>query len=77
VLHGMRGPVEVQGKTWNLEMAALGSMNDQQIAGVLTFLRRSWGHEASPIEPAFVANIRDWTQARRDGWTVKELIEIK
>jgi mono/diheme cytochrome c family protein len=77
VLHGMRGPVEVDGKVWNLEMAALGSMTDEQIAGTLTFLRRSWGHEASPIEPEVVANIRDWTQARRDGWTVRELLEMK
>ena len=49
----------------------------EQIAGVLTFLRRCWGHGASPIEPDAVANIRDWTQARRDGWTVKELLEMK
>jgi mono/diheme cytochrome c family protein len=77
VLHGVRGPVEVEGKVWNMEMAALASMTDEQIAGVLTFLRRSWGHEAPAIEPDVVAGIRDWTQARKDGWTVRELLEIK
>jgi mono/diheme cytochrome c family protein len=77
VLHGMRGPIPVGEKTFNLDMPSLKALSDEQIAGVLTYIRRSFGHEADPIEPAAVQSVRDWTQARRDGWTVPELLEMK
>jgi mono/diheme cytochrome c family protein len=77
VLHGMRGPVTLGGRTFNMDMPALSALTDEQIAGVLTYVRREWGHEAAAVDPATVKEIRDWTQARRDGWTEKELLEMK
>jgi glucose/arabinose dehydrogenase/mono/diheme cytochrome c family protein len=82
VLHGLHGPVQVAGgRVFNqdlkLDMPSLKALNDDQIAGVLTYIRRSWGHEAPAVDPAAVANIRDWTQARRDGWTEPELLQVK
>lgn len=77
VLHGMRGPVQVGDKVFNMDMPALKAMSDEQIAGVLTYIRRSWGHEAPPVDPATVAGIRDWTQAKKDGWLVSELMHHK
>jgi mono/diheme cytochrome c family protein len=82
VLHGLRGPVQVAGgQTFNLDlkldMPALKALSDDQIAGVLTYVRRSWGHEAPAVDPATVATIREWNQARRDGWTMQELLQIK
>jgi mono/diheme cytochrome c family protein len=58
-------------------MPALKALSDDQIAGVLTYIRRSWGHEAPPVDPATVATIREWNQARRDGWMAEELLQIK
>jgi putative membrane-bound dehydrogenase-like protein len=77
VLHGVRGPIAVASSTFNLDMPALSSLSDTEIAAVLTFVRRSFGHSGDPIDPAKVQNIRDWTQARKDGWTEKELLEIR
>jgi mono/diheme cytochrome c family protein len=77
VLHGMRGPVNVQGKIWNLDMPSWAALSDEQIAGVLTYIRREWGHEASAVNPADVHSIRDWNQARKDGWTEAELLQIR
>lgn len=77
VLHGVRGPVTVGDRTFNLDMPGLKVLSDDQIAGVLTYIRRSWGHEASAVDPSVVQNIRDWNQARRDGWTEPELLKIK
>src|SRR5439155_924464 len=82
VLHGLRGPVQIAGGgTFNLDMKldmpALKAMSDDQIAGVLTFVRRSWGHQAPPVDPATVATIREWNQAKRDGWTAGELLQVK
>jgi mono/diheme cytochrome c family protein len=77
VLHGMRGPVMVDGKEWNMDMPSWAAMNDEQIAGVLTYVRREWGHEAAAVNPADVHSIRDWNQARKDGWTEPELLLIR
>jgi len=78
VLHGLHGPIHLHGKLYNMDMPALGALTDDQIAGVLTFIRRQWGHDATAIEPATVQNIRDWTQAHKtEAWTEQELLKIK
>jgi mono/diheme cytochrome c family protein len=77
VLHGMRGPVKVDDTVWNLDMPSWAAMSDEQIAGVLTYVRREWGHEAAPVSPADVQSIRDWNQARKDGWTEAELLQFR
>ncbi|HEV2293469.1 MAG TPA: PVC-type heme-binding CxxCH protein [Tepidisphaeraceae bacterium] len=77
VLHGMRGPVKVGDTIWNLDMPSWAAMTDEQIAGVLTYIRREWGHEAPAVSEADVHSIRDWNQARKDGWTEAELLQIR
>jgi mono/diheme cytochrome c family protein/glucose/arabinose dehydrogenase len=53
--------------TKNSMMPPLRSLlNDEQIAGVMTFVRRNWGHEASPVTPATVAKVRQAIQGRDD-----------
>ena len=73
LLHGLTGPVEVLGKTYNLEMPAFGFMVDDQIASVLTYIRRSWGHGADPVSPAFVRGLRQQHAGRERAWTAAEL----
>lgn len=48
VLAGLNGPIVVAGRTWDLEMPAW-SASDAELAAVLTYARRSWGHGASPV----------------------------
>ncbi|MEN3339094.1 MAG: hypothetical protein V7647_2770, partial [Acidobacteriota bacterium] len=55
-------------------MPPLGSaLNDEQIASVLTYIRREWGHTASPVSPDDVQEIRGLTQTRTRPWTDPEL----
>lgn len=55
-------------------MPALGvGLDDEQIAGVLTYLRREWGHTASPVDPATVKEVRALTGSRTTPWTDAEL----
>ena len=77
VLHGVRGPLTVGDHKFNLDMPALATLTDDQIGSVLTFVRRSFGHSADPVDPVKVQSIRDWTQAKKDGWTEKELLEVR
>ena len=75
VLHGLVGDVEVQGEVYNGAMPTWGgAFTDDQIASVLSFVRRSWGNKAAPVTPETVARVRAGTPARKLPWTVKELL---
>jgi len=50
-----------------------GALNDEQIAAVLTYVRREWGHTASPVAPDDVREIRGLTKTRTRPWTDAEL----
>jgi mono/diheme cytochrome c family protein/glucose/arabinose dehydrogenase len=58
-------------------MPPLGaSLSDDQIAAVLTYLRREWGHTASPVAPADVKEIRAMTASRSRPWTEEEISRL-
>jgi mono/diheme cytochrome c family protein len=77
VLQGVKGDIRVGEVVHNMEMPALGVLDDEQIAAVLTYLRREWGHDAPPVDPAAVARARAETAGRETPWTEKELLEIR
>jgi mono/diheme cytochrome c family protein len=77
VLHGLSGPIEVLGKTYTMDMPGLGpALSDEQIAQILSYIRRDWGHEATVVEPAAVAAVRAATKDRASSWTAAELQKI-
>jgi mono/diheme cytochrome c family protein len=59
------------------DMPAQGFLDDQQIASILTYIRREWGHDASPVDPAQVTAIRAATKQHSDAWSPEELNLIK
>jgi len=78
ILHGLRGPIKVGKKTVDMEMPNISTLSDEQIASVLTYIRREWGHEGKPVEPESVQRIRAATATRGDiQWTAEELLLIK
>ena len=54
-------------------MPPLRSLDDESIAGVLTYIRQSWGHNAPPVSPAVVAAVRKEIAGREEPWTDDEL----
>jgi mono/diheme cytochrome c family protein len=76
ILHGLRGPIEVKGESYEMDMPALGVLDDEQIAAALTYVRREWGHAYDPVKPEDVAKAREATAGREDAWTVDELMKI-
>jgi mono/diheme cytochrome c family protein/glucose/arabinose dehydrogenase len=52
------------------------ALSDVQIAAVLTFIRRSWGHDAAPIAPRVVAAARAATATRTDPWSDADLEDL-
>ena len=49
---------------------------DQQIADVLTYVRRSWGHTATPVDVGLVREVRGASTGRDRPWTEAELLKV-
>jgi mono/diheme cytochrome c family protein len=64
VLNGLKG---------ELLMPPMGTLDDQQLAAILTYIRRAWGHEAGPVSPEILARVRAQSQGRQTPWTATEL----
>ncbi len=69
LLHGLQGPLEVNGNQYNGIMPAFGTgsvynWSDEQISYVLTYIRQEWGNEASEISPDQVSTVRAATADR-------------
>ena len=72
-LQGVRGPINVGDRYFNLEMPGLGFFDDREMADILSYVRRGWGHDAGLVSPEAVGRVRQETVDRGDSWTVEEL----
>jgi mono/diheme cytochrome c family protein len=59
VLEGMSGKIEVDGETYNSLMPPHSHLTDKQIADVLTYIRKSFGNNASEITTQEVQQVRN------------------
>ena len=58
-------------------MPPVGSvLNDDQIAGVLTYIRRDWGQTGTPVDPVQVRTVREQNASRTRPWTHEELMAM-
>ena len=70
--------IVLQGKaSEGLIMPPLAALDDESLAGALTFIRRSWGHTAAAVDTAAIARARQETAGRAEPWTDKELAKIR
>lgn len=78
-MYGLMGEIEVNGIKYNGVMTApgvpSGSLTDDQIADVLTYIRNNWGNSASSVSASEVATIREAIKDRpiTSMWTSAEL----
>ena len=69
LLHGITGPIVVDGDDFNGHMPAFGSvLDDDQLARLATAVRRTWG-PGGTIDPRFVAAERARTANRGIPWS--------
>lgn len=74
ILGGLGGEIEVNGKQFDGEMPPWREfLTDDQVATILTYVRTSWGNQASAITPEEVKAVREETQDRQQLWTTAEL----
>ena len=70
--------IVLNGKADELAMPALGSaLDDATIAAILTYIRKSWGNDASPISPETVQSIRSLVGNRDEPWSNEELQPLR
>ena len=67
VLHGMQS---------EMIMPPMGTLEDEEIAAILTYIRREWGNDAGPVLPETVNRVRIESDDRRGVWTKEELSEL-
>ena len=81
-LHGVWGKIRARGKIFEPTkgvppMTAVGNMfSDSEVAAVLSYVRSSWGNDASEINAGFVKKVRAATKTRRKFYSPEELLEM-
>ena len=54
-------------------MPSMRAFDDNQLAAILTYIRREWDNNGAPVSASTVKSIRDDTANRQDAWTQTEL----
>ena len=81
VLKGVWGPIDVKGRVYDPKNGVppmIGFENllkDDEIAAVLTYVRKSFGNSASAVKPESVTTIRSATSEKKDFYTVDDLLK--
>lgn len=81
VLHGLMGKMTVNGKIYDPAkgtppMTAFGGMySDAEVAGVLNYVRNSWGNKAETVTPAEVKAVRAATKDRKIFYNPDDLLK--
>lgn len=79
LLHGLEGPLTVKGKHYDVPdilpvMPSHSTLNDEDIANIMTYIRNEWGHSAPPVSRRTVGMLRVRSQGKIQPWTAPELI---
>ena len=77
-LYGLMGPLEINGKKYDgqVPMTPFGGMlKDDEMAAVLTFVRNSFGNQATAIKPDQVKAVRDANPGRVMFFMTDELLK--
>ena len=75
LLKGMTG--ELDGKTYPGPMLPLESYDDEYLASVLTYVRGSFGNNASPVSPGDVAAVRASIANRKEPYQASEILSMQ
>ncbi|MDP3644140.1 MAG: cytochrome c [Bacteroidota bacterium] len=58
MMKGLSGKIEVNGEVYNSFMPSQAQLTDEEIAGVLSYIRSSFGNNFEPVLPEMVKKIR-------------------
>jgi mono/diheme cytochrome c family protein len=75
LLHGINGEIQVKGNAYKGAMPAFGTLADEEIAAVLTYIRAEWGNTAAPLSVATVKAQREATESQKVPWAGGEALK--
>ena len=73
LLHGLEGSLELNGMEFDQTMPASPLGSDTEIAAIMTYVRRAWGNDSSPVTAAQVSGVRALHINRNRPWTTDEI----
>jgi mono/diheme cytochrome c family protein len=65
--------IVLNGLAGELLMPPMATLDDQQLAEILTYIRRAWGNEAGPVSSDILRTARAESMGRTTPWTAGEL----
>ena len=77
LLHGMEGPYTMLEMEFSGVMVPAPVTTDAEVAALMTFVRRSFGNQADPVDAALVAQVRAANATRNKPWMRSEIEEKK
>jgi mono/diheme cytochrome c family protein len=77
VLAGLAGPIKVADAEFNSMMPPPPGLDDEKIANVLTYVRKSFGNSASAVTKDQVAAVRASLGGRSTPFTAEELTKLR
>lgn len=69
--------IVLNGKADQLAMPPLATLDDETVAAILTYVRKSWGNDAEPVSPETVKWIRSLVAHRDEPWSEEELLPLR
>ena len=78
ILKGLMGPIEVKGKQYEgmVPMTPFEGLSDQEVAAVATYIRNSFGNNASPIQPSVVKEVRATLSKKQSFYQSTKLLKM-
>ena len=73
LLHGIEGPLHIDGTTYDQPMPPAPFGDDADIAAIASFVRMSFGNDAGIVDAETVGTIRSMTSSDSIPWTLKSL----
>ncbi|MBI2619592.1 MAG: cytochrome c [Ignavibacteriales bacterium] len=77
VLYGLEGPIRIKGESYNNKMPHFyDKLSDEEIAGVVSHVRSTWGNAASPATAGDVEALRA-QYGVKGAWSSAELLGLR
>ena len=78
ILKGLKGEIEVLGKKYGTNpaiqpMPPQQALSDREIANVATYVRKSWGNEASEVTEEQVSTFREEAASQMEQWSGSQI----
>jgi nitrite reductase (NO-forming) len=67
ILHGLVGPVKVNGKDYNSNMPPMSQLTDDEVANISTYVLNSWGNPGGRVTKDEAAAVRQQKPANASG----------